>query len=172
MLNPILTINIITTGGTIEKSYDELDGILENRASIIRKEITDHLRIPYRRLEFFPLMSKDSLHMTDEDRRVICKKVHELVKAGNPVVVLHGTDTMAETAQLVHREIPKPGAAIIFTGAMRPIGFETSDALQNVTEAIFAASIAEPGIYISFHSRLMPLPNVRKNRQTRTFESY
>ena len=45
------------------------------------------------------------------------------------------------------------------------------DALQNITEALFAAKVSPPGFYISFHNQLFTVPNVRKNKQLGTFES-
>ena len=169
--NPVNTVHIITTGGTIEKSYDELDGTLENRTSIIRKEVIDRLRLPYRRLEFHPILAKDSLYMTDEDREVILATIEELLPKAEPIIILHGTDTMTVTADLVESRLSNVRIPIVFTGAMRPIGFENSDALQNVTEALLATSIVQPGVYLVFHGRVFSVPGVRKNREKRGFES-
>jgi L-asparaginase len=51
------------------------------------------------------------------------------------------------------------------------LGFDDSDALQNVVEALYAAKIVAPGFYISFHNQLFVVPHVTKNRDKRTFES-
>jgi L-asparaginase len=59
---------------------------------------------------------------------------------------------------------------VILTGAMKPLGFDDSDAKQNVVEAIYAARLVSAGYYISFHGRLFKVPNVRKNKQRGTFE--
>ncbi len=164
------TINLITTGGTIEKSYDELDGTLENRASIIKNRIIDRLRLPHTHINFHPLFAKDSLHMTNEDRMVLANFINSLLPLKNAIVVLHGTDTMVESIKFCREVIKEPTIPIIFTGAMRPIGFEKSDAKQNVTEAIFASSILKAGIYLSFHGSIFSDPNIVKNREKRTFE--
>ena len=50
------------------------------------------------------------------------------------------------------------------------MGFEDSDATQNVTEAILATKFCLPGVYISFHGELFDLPKVRKNKDKLTFE--
>ncbi|MCO4752874.1 MAG: asparaginase, partial [Bacteriovoracaceae bacterium] len=60
----------------------------------------------------------------------------------------------------------------VFTGAMKPLGFEDSDAIQNVTEAMMVAKVIQPGIYISFHNRLFEVPGAKKNKAKRTFEAY
>lgn len=164
---------VMTTGGTIEKSYDEFDGSLANRESQIKERILKRLRLPYTKISVFSLMAKDSLHMTDYDRTLILKTIETHLPKKKPIVILHGTDTMAKTARLVHEKLnEKLETAIVFTGAMKPMGFEDSDASQNVTEALLAAKVMKPGVYISFHNRVFELPNVRKNKEKRTFEAF
>lgn len=165
-------INLITTGGTIEKTYDEQDGTLFNRETVIKNRINQRLRLPYTEIIVHALMTIDSLDMTNADRAKIGDKIRELSFEGHPVVVLHGTDTMQETAEQVHKELSDIKIPVVFTGAMKPLGFEDSDALQNVTEALFAAQIISPGIYISFHNKLFNVPGVRKNKELRTFETF
>lgn len=163
----------MTTGGTIEKSYDEFDGSLANRESQIKERILKRLRLPYTKISVFSLMAKDSLHMTDYDRTMILKTIESHLPKKKPIVILHGTDTMAKTARLVHEKLKdKLESAIVFTGAMKPMGFEDSDASQNVTEALLSAKVMKPGVYISFHNRVFELPNVRKNKEKRTFEAF
>ncbi len=164
--------HIITTGGTIDKSYNESDGTLLNRSSEIKKFITDKLRLPYNQLEFHSILNKDSLDMTSVDREQLTKLIQSLCTNKTPVVVIHGTDTMDQSAKACYDAISSAAAPVVFTGAMRPLGFEDSDARQNVTEALFAARVAAPGVYISFHGALHLLPNVRKNHQKGTFESF
>lgn len=165
-------VHIITTGGTIEKTYDEVEGTLFNRETVIHKRINEKIRLPYTEILVTALMAKDSLDMTDVDREQIADKIYELRGDGYPIVVLHGTDTMQQTAEWVQKSLPDPIPPIIFTGAMRPLGFEDSDALQNVTEALIACQLVKSGIYISFHNRLHPVPGVRKNKQQGTFEQF
>src|SRR5690606_3043994 len=132
-------IIVITTGGTIEKTYDEFDGSLANRESIIKGKITSRLRLPYTSLQVYSVMSKDSLFMTDDDRNLLIQFIRSQLEKNAPIVILHGTDTMAVSAELCEREIKNPKVPIVFTGAMKPLGFEDSDALQNVTEALLAS---------------------------------
>ena len=169
--NPQGRVILISTGGTIEKTYDELHGGLDNRASIIMQKIVDHLRLPYIDLEVDVIMAKDSLYMTDEDRSFVAETIFDRLTENCPIVVLHGTDTMDQTARVCFETVKTPIQPVVFTGAMRPLEFKDTDAIQNVTEALMAAQIAPPGFYISFHSRLFQVPNVRKNRDTLTFEA-
>ncbi len=171
MGTPIQDVIIITTGGTIEKTYDEFDGSLENRGTSIRNRILTKMRLPYTNILVRPVLSKDSLHMTDTDRKLICAAVKEHMQRACPVVVLHGTDTMSVSAEFCFKEISAPKVAVVFTGAMIPMGFEDSDAAQNVTEALLAAKFLQPGFYISFHNQIFSVPHVRKNKERGTFES-
>lgn len=163
-------ILLFTTGGTIEKTYNEFDGSLENRGTSIKNRISAKLRLPTTQIHVFPLMSKDSLYMTDEDRNFILAKIKEHAYGKTPIVVLHGTDTMTITAEYCWKHIPEPLVPVIFTGAMIPMGFEDSDSTQNVTEALLATRLLSPGFYITFHNQIFKVPHVRKNRDKGTFE--
>ncbi len=164
-------IILMTTGGTIEKVYDEMDGRLENienRGEFIKQKIVKRLRLPYTELDVQPLMSKDSLIMTEADREAIAEKIRQEQKKGHPIVVLHGTDTMVATAHHCHKNL-RPAVPIIFSGAMVPLGMEESDAPQNVTEALLAAKMLSPGLYVVFHNQVFTVPNVMKLKDKRTF---
>lgn len=172
MNNPIQDVIIITTGGTIEKTYNEFDGSLENRGTVIKNRILSKMRLPYTNIMVSPLLSKDSLYMTDADRSLIAATVKDQMQRNCPIVILHGTDTMSVTAEYCHNILGAPKVPVVFTGAMIPMGFEDSDAAQNVTEALLAAKLMKPGFYISFHNQVFMVPNVRKNKEKGTFESY
>ena len=169
--NPITTVRILTTGGTIEKSYCEEEGTLKNRASIIREGLISSLRLPYTHLELESILNKDSLEMDDHDRALIAESVERTAEQGDPIVILHGTDTMSDTAEFCFKKLGTPKVPVVFTGAMKPMGFIDSDARQNVTEALLTARLAEPGFYIAFHNRVFPIPGARKNRDEGTFEA-
>lgn len=161
---------IITTGGTIEKTYDEFDGSLENRGTSIKNRILSKLRLPYTNIIVKPLLSKDSLYMDEADRALISQAIEEEAHKNAPIVVLHGTDTMALTAEYCFKSIKNLKVPVVFTGAMIPMGFEDTDATQNVTEALLAAKLLCEGFYISFHNQIFKVPNVQKNKEKRTFE--
>ena len=162
-------IIVITTGGTIEKVYDESTGALLNRHSQLRSMLKK-LRLPYTKVQQHELLWKDSLEMTEQDRQAILETVQSYLGDKRPVIILHGTDTMAVTGQYLYDRLKDLKVPVILTGAMRPFGFENSDAIQNFTEALMAASIVAPGIYICMHNALHPLPGVRKNHEKGTFE--
>ncbi len=162
-------IVIITTGGTIEKSYDEKTGTLTNRGSHLKKML-QRLRLPFARIQHYNLLCKDSLEMSRDDRMEIFRAVEASLKKDKcPIVILHGTDTMQETAKLIFEKCPAPAFPVIMTGAMLPFGFENSDALQNFTEALLAAQIVNSGVYISMHGKIHAMPGIVKDHKRGTF---
>ncbi len=164
-----MRVSILTTGGTIEKTYNELEGSLRNDRSVV-DEILASLRLPDLLIRTVNVMYKDSLDMTDEDRLKILAAVKTELARSDAVIVLHGTDTLSVTGELLHKELgdglTKP---VILTGAMRPYEFKDSDTLQNVTEALLAARLVEPGVYVVMHNRVLRFPGVVKDRQALTF---
>ena len=58
---------------------------------------------------------------------------------------------------------------MVLTGAMRPFEMKRSDALQNLTEAIFATDVLPAGVYCVAHGRALRFPGPRKDRQRGTF---
>ncbi|HXH30473.1 MAG TPA: asparaginase domain-containing protein [Bacteriovoracaceae bacterium] len=170
MSNEIMPLFVLATGGTIEKIYDEFEGSLQNRDTIVKNKILQKLRLPYTDITVKQIMSKDSLFMDDADRAFILNAIRSHEGEGHPIVVLHGTDTMDLSASFCHREYPEIKVPVVFTGAMKPLGFDDSDAAQNVIEAIFAARILEPGFFVTFHGKLFKVPNFRKNKLRGTFE--
>ncbi len=159
---------LISTGGTIEKTYDELAGVLSNEVSVLQVMISK-LKLDGIQLERVPLMNKDSLDMTEEDHELIAEKALEKAREADAVIVVHGTDRLAVTGDLIHAKNPEPQAPIILTGAMRPYVMRTTDALQNLTEAFLASQLAQPGVYVAMHNKLLRFPGVLKDRQRGTF---
>ena len=171
-------VTLITTGGTIEKTYDEQTGELSNRNTLVRRML-EELRLEDADVTVRELMSKDSLDMTPEDRRRIVEAVREAAGTAHAehrhrerctgIVILHGTDTLCDTGELLAHELPAPRVPVVLTGAWRPFEMKRSDALQNLTEAIFATGALPPGIYCVAHGRTLRFPGVRKDRTRGTF---
>jgi L-asparaginase len=158
-----MKIKIYTTGGTIDKVYfdqksdyqvgdPQANGVLERANVVLDYEVESIIR-------------KDSLDFTEEDRKLIRKKV-----ASTPlerVVITHGTDTMIDTAKVLKNI---PGKTIVMTGSMYPAQFRDSDAVFNIGGAVTAAQILGPGVYIVMNGRIFKPPQVRKNVELNRFE--
>lgn len=163
-----IRIGLLTTGGTIEKQYNETDGSLRNVGSILQ-DVLLHLRLPGAILRHVPVMSKDSLDMTPEDRQTILAAVRDSLAEDDAVLVLHGTDTLAQTGDVLHAGLPRLDRPVVLTGAMRPYEFRDTDAFQNLTEALLACRLLPPGVYVAMHNQVLRFPGVTKDRKRMTF---
>lgn len=161
-------IHLLATGGTIEKIYSEQKGSVENIESKIENYL-GRLRLPDVQIDVTRLMNKDSLEMTDADRARILDAVRERLDA--PIVITHGTDTMVRTGLFLKSGLGPVDHPVILTGAMTPLGFESSDGLQNLTESLFAARVLAPGFYVVIHNQAFPVDRVRKDPQLARFVS-
>jgi len=164
----MLKINVITTGGTIEKIYSEQTSAVENVDNKIDRYLR-RLRLPDCDVSVTPLMNKDSLEMTDADRGVILGFIAQILGESSALVITHGTDTMVQTGLYLKEALPELEVPIVLTGAMTPLGFEESDGLQNLTESLFAVRLLGPGIYVVMHNQAFPIDHVRKDRATSRF---
>ncbi|NIA26908.1 MAG: asparaginase [Desulfobulbaceae bacterium] len=156
-------IRFITTGGTIDKVYFDALSQFEIGDSQIKHILSDSLAdFDY---EVVPLLQKDSLDMTVEDR----SKLHDLIAADDAerYVITHGTDTMSETAEVL---ADLEGKTIVLTGSLSPARFKSSDAIFNIGMAVATAQVAAPGVYIAMSGQLFRAGEVRKNRTENKFE--
>lgn len=169
-LTQMRQITLISTGGTIEKTYDEQAGTLSNRASIVQ-EMLRLLRLEDTNINTLQLMHKDSTEMTETDRQRILGAVELLDDPSDcaGIIILHGTDTLCDTGEFLQEHLDAPTIPIILTGAMRPFEMKRSDALQNLNEAIFATDTLAPGVYVVAHGRALKFPGPVKDRQRGTF---
>lgn len=163
-----LRVAILTTGGTIEKKYQETDGSLRNVGSVLH-DVLMHMRMPLLEWRHVPVMSKDSLDLTNEDRIVILNAVREALKDDTAVLVVHGTDTLAQTGELLAAQLGELKRPVVLTGAMRPYEFRDTDAFQNMTEALLACRLMSPGVYVAMHNVVLRFPGVFKDRKRMTF---
>ena len=161
-------IALISTGGTIEKTYDDLSGVLANQVSVLDVMLA-RLELRGITIERVPLMNKDSLDMTPDDHTLIAQTATRLAGTHAGVVVVHGTDRLAVSGNRVVELAGMPAAPIVFTGAMRPFELRSTDALQNLTEALLAVQLVAPGVYVAMHNQVLRFPGVRKDPDLGTF---
>ena len=163
---------LINTGGTFNKRYNPISGELfvpdDERA------ITQilHSALPNLDLHTLGVSHKDSLDMTDADRRALTAVIQALPQtlATAPVIVIHGTDTMHLTA--AHLAQAELNRLIILTGAMKPFEIDPVEAALHAGLALgFAAANPDAGIYIAMHGRVLPYSNIIKNRALGVFQA-
>jgi L-asparaginase len=152
----------------MEKVYSEQTGSVANVESKIDRYLS-RLRLPDCDVNIVPLMNKDSLEMTEEDRLLILGMVRAILKEDAPIVITHGTDTMVETGVYLQLALGELHMPIVLTGAMTPLGFENTDGLQNLTESLMAVQLLRPGIYVVMHGRAYPVHRVHKDHSLGRF---
>ena len=157
-------IRLFVTGGTFDNQYDELNGKLHFEDT----QVNEMLRLGRCRLDVAvrTLMMVDSLEMTEEDRSIIVE--HCLRCEESQIVITHGTDTMVETARALGEVVVEK--TIVLTGAMVPYAFGSSDGLFNLGSALSFVQILPAGVYIAMNGRCFSWDDVRKNRESGTFE--
>ena len=156
-------IRFVTTGGTIDKIYCDALSQFEIGDSQIKHILTEGLTdFDY---EIVPLLQKDSIDMTDEDREILRDYIAS--DTSDRYVVTHGTDTMSETAEVLADLRDK---IIVLTGALSPARFKSTDAIFNVGMAVAAVQVAAPGVYIAMSGQVFAAGEVRKNRAENKFE--
>jgi L-asparaginase len=158
-----MRITIITTGGTIDKIYFDRKGEFQ----VGEPQIVDVLREANVALEHevIPLLRKDSLDLTDEDRKLIRDTI--VSHQSQYFVVTHGTDTMITTARDLQQI---RGKTIVLTGAMQPARFRLTDAVFNIASAVTAVQLLPVGVYIAMNGRIFHPEHVRKNSKLNRFE--
>lgn len=161
-------IALISTGGTIEKTYDELSGVLANRISVLDYMLSS-LQLRGIGIDRVSLMNKDSLEMTEADHDLIAATAAHYAATHEGVVIVHGTDRLAKTGARIHQKLNPPRVPIVLTGAMRPFEMRSTDALQNLTEALLAVQLLKPGVYVAMHSQVLQFPGVEKDPKAGTF---
>lgn len=133
---------LIHTGGTI--------GMVPSNAGlvpgpgVVEAAIAGRARIH----AFDPLL--DSAAITHRDWNRLLDLIE--VEAG-PVVITHGTDTMAYTGAALCQALDGWPHPVILTGAMQPLG-AGGDAEANLELALAAAP--EAGVWLAFAGRLQP----------------
>jgi L-asparaginase len=153
---------LISTGGTIEKTYDARSGELSNRVSVLDVMLAS-LELRAVELDRLALMNKDSLDMSPADHDLIARVAGEEAARHDGVVIVHGTDRLAVTGERLVEHWGTPASPIVLTGAMRPYELRDSDALQNLTEALMAVQILRRGVYVVMHGQVLQFPGVVKD---------
>ena len=151
---------LLCCGGTFDKSRFTRSGKFVCGDPAARRLLRE---AGVARVELLAVLKKDSLDMDEADRELVAAKL--LASRQRAAVVVHGTDTMVETALHLRRRLgPEPRQTVVLTGAMRPAAFAGSDAAFNLGYACACAQLRPPGAWIAMHGRCWPAERVRKDR--------
>ncbi len=106
-----------------------------------------------------------SQNFTNEDWLKLAKKVNELAKTHDGIVITHGTDILEETAYFLSLVIntEKP---IVLVGAMRPATSISADGPMNLYNAVLVANSdlsRKKGVLVVMNDSIYDARNVIKN---------
>ena len=160
-------IQVFTTGGTIDKVYFDAQSEFEVGEPLVAEILqTSGVRLPF---EVETLLRKDSLDITDAEREAVAERIAAC--SAERVLVTHGTDTMAATAQATADALgPTATKTVVFVGSLTPARFRETDAEFNVGFAWAAMQAMPPGVYVAMNGQVFDARSVRKNRNANRFE--
>lgn len=150
---PRKKIFVLYTGGTIGMSESQ-QGLAPDTA-LVETALT-----PFAYAYSFdwhicrPLIDSSAVTLTDWYDWL--KLLREKSAAYDGILVLHGTDTLAYTANLFALALPDLKQPIVITGSQRPYHAERSDAPLNLATAIAALELNLPQTVIAFNGKLFP----------------
>ncbi len=110
------------------------------------------------------ISSIDSKDMTDDIWFSLAERANELEGETDGLVVIHGTDTMEETAWFLQLTV-KSSIPLVLTGAMRPATAVSADGPMNLLNAIRLAahpSARGKGVLVMMNDTIFSARNVTK----------
>lgn len=157
-------LEILTTGGTIDKVYFDKKSNYEVGDPFV-EELLHKMNVNIS-FKVKSLMKIDSLDMTDINREEILNYI--MNSNANNFLITHGTDSIVETAIYLKKISDK---TIVLTGSLKPAIFIDNDAIFNVGSALTSAQILKNGVYIVINGQVFNPDNVRKNLEKNIFET-
>ena len=85
-----------------------------------------------------------------------------IAAAPGPVIITHGTDTMAFTGAALDAALAGWGQSVVLCGSMRPLGVAGGDAEANLALALAAAQSGDPGVSLAFAGQILPAGAISK----------
>lgn len=158
------SIHIVYTGGTIGMvpSDDGLKPSADHLEECACRWLAQHwpeLIIQWHNRQ--PLQDSSQASLADWQR--LGEDLLGLIKTRQPIVVLHGTDTLAYAASLLSMILPAIHPAVVLTGSQRPWQSSNSDAPENLNLAVESALSAAPNtVYLAFNQSLFMGSHVTK----------
>ncbi|SFT00201.1 asparaginase [Halostagnicola kamekurae] len=159
------TVYVIATGGTIASTSSERGTVPTESVQELMDaslEGVDHVD-----LELVQLAQIPSSELTIADLEALGNRVRDVADDADGVVVLHGTDTIEETAYFLDLVLEET-VPVVLTGAQRANDSLNPDGPANVRGALAAASHdhVRSGTYVFFNDRLHAARPVTKAHST------
>ena len=166
MQSPASRIVVLGTGGTIAGwSASAADGVGYRAGAVAVQDLLARVGdgLPAT-LESEQVAQLDSKDVDGATWCQLARRIdHHLRRPDvGAVVVTHGTDTLEETAWLLHRVLG-PTRPVVLTAAMRPASALLSDGPQNLRDAlVLAAEPGAAGVLVALAGQVHGAEDVRK----------
>lgn len=153
---------LIHTGGTLsqERGGDGVFRPSEKNYLDLVERINDIADITFEKTA-----NIDSSNMETKHRAMLAQKVYDNHLRYSGFVIVHGTDTMVDSAAAINYMLQGLGKPIVFTGSQKSIFEPGSDAQNNLYYAVKAATLDLGEVVIAFGDRI-----VRGNRSLKISE--
>lgn len=167
-----MTFSLITTGGTIDKVYGTGLGV---RDLHIGDPVTPNILRKYFGVFHFDhreACRKDSLEMTEADRRYVCELAFWDHSEEQRILITHGTDSMVETAKALINDSALERKRIVLVGASQPACMTESDAIARIGFALgVLLTSSQPGVIIAMDG-IHTDPHYCKKNEKGVFRSF
>lgn len=123
-------------------------------------------------VESLQLYDLDSTDIGPEHWLGMARVIRERYDEFDGFVLSHGTDTMAYSAAALSYLIQGSAKPIVFTGAQKPMGFDTTDSRVNLYDSFLCACRDDMhGVMIVFNGRVILGTRARKTH-TKSFDAF
>lgn len=148
----IKKILLIKTGGTIAQERG-LDGVFRPSD----KEYMDEIKGIHDLAEIVVAhpANIDSTNMETSHRAMLAELIHKNYRDYDGFVIVHGTDTMADTAASLNYMLQDLGKPIVLTGSQKSIFEPGSDGTNNLYYAVKAATMDLGETVIAFGDKIL-----------------
>lgn len=172
-------IAILATGGTIAGSTDAGQTATTGYSAGVLTVDTLIKAVPelknIAQITGEQICNIDSSNMTDEIWLKLAKRINELSKSVDGIVITHGTDTMEETAYFLNLVL-KTDKPVVLVGSMRPATALSADGPKNLYNAVALAgspSAKNRGVMVAMDDTIYGARDVTKTNtlQTSTFKA-
>lgn len=163
-------VALVFTGGTIEsvgKDRMDLAWYIENGKRLSEAEVLARVpeldqvapvrEVPFRKLPSHALVDKDWIELVE-----LIHKIEADGAAG--VVIVHGTNTLEETAYFLHLTL-KTEIPVVIVGSMRPASAISADGDLNLVKAVATAAAEESrgkGVLVVLNDNIYSARDVTK----------
>lgn len=148
-------ILIIFCGGTISMHKNEQTGALSVEYGAGQLFKLEPRIVDLAQIETKELTNIDSTDMTPKDWTAIVETVRDNYADYDGFVVTHGTNTMAYAASGLAFAMQKLGKPVVLTGAQIPAEAISTDARNNLVNALRVAAMDLAGVFVVFGSKIM-----------------